>query len=103
MATVEATPLTAVSDGVFLSVRVSPRSRRPGIGGVAEDGALAVAVSAAPENGRATEATVELLAEHFGLPKRAFVLTQGASARRKRFKIEGEPADLYAAMKARLP
>jgi uncharacterized protein (TIGR00251 family) len=103
VATVEATPLTAVSDGVFLSVRVSPRSRRPGIGGVAEDGALAVAVSAAPENGRATEATVELLAGYFGLPKRAFVLTQGASARRKRFKIEGKPAELYAAMKARLP
>ncbi len=103
MATVEATPLTAVSDGVFLNVRVTPRSRRPGIGGVIEDGTLAVAVSAAPENGRATEATVELLAEHFGLPKRAFVLTQGASARHKRFKIEGKPADLYAAMKARLP
>lgn len=103
MATVEATPLVAVADGVFLSVRVTPRSRRPGIGAVVEDGALAVAVTAAPENGRATEATIEMLAEHFGMPKRAFVLTQGASARHKRFKIEGKPADLYAAMKARLP
>ncbi len=44
-----------------------------------------------------------MLAAHFGMPKRAFVLTQGASARHKRFKIEGKPADLYAAMKARLP
>ncbi|MBL8833539.1 MAG: DUF167 domain-containing protein [Rhodospirillales bacterium] len=103
MATAEPTPLVAVADGVFLSVRVTPRSRRPGVGGVIGDGALAVAVSAPPENGRAIDATVEMLAEHFGLPKRAFVLTQGAGARHKRFKIEGEPADLYVAMKARLP
>ncbi len=95
--------LTQSPDGVYLAVRVTPRSRRPGIGGMEADGALAVAVSAPPEDGKATAAAVELLAEHFGLPKRAFVLTQGASARRKRFKIEGTPATLFAAMRARLP
>ncbi|MBI3507053.1 MAG: DUF167 domain-containing protein [Proteobacteria bacterium] len=103
MAGAGSTPLTKVPDGVYLAVRVTPRSRRPGIGGLEADGALAVAVSAAPEDGKATEAAVELLAAHFGLPKRAFVLTQGASARRKRFKIEGAPATLFDAMRARLP
>lgn len=96
-------PLAAAPDGVWLAVRVSPRSRRPGIGGVGSDGALAVAVSAAPEDGKATQAAVELLAAHFGLPRRAFTLTQGAAARRKRFRVEGPPASLLAAMRAKLP
>jgi len=103
MAEPATTPLTQGPDGVYLAVRVTPRSRRPGIGGMEADGALAVAVSAPPEDGKATAAVIGLLAEHFGLPKRAFVLTQGASARRKRFKIEGAPAALFAAMRARLP
>lgn len=96
-------PLAAAPDGVWLAVRVTPKSRRPGIGGIGSDGALAVAVSAPPEDGRATRAAVELLAAHFALPRRAFTLTQGAASRRKRFRVEGPPASLLAAMTARLP
>ncbi|MBI1244908.1 MAG: DUF167 domain-containing protein [Alphaproteobacteria bacterium] len=96
-------PLAPAADGVFLSVRVTPRARRRGIGAVDAEGALAVAVGAPPEDGKATAETVELLAAHFGLPKRAFALTQGAASRRKRFKIAGVPDALMETMKAKLP
>ncbi len=97
------TPLAPASDGVFLSVRVTPRARRRGVGEVDAQGALAVAVGAPPEDGKATAETIELLAAHFGLPKRAFELAQGAASRRKRFKIAGAPDALMATMKAKLP
>ncbi|MBL8806145.1 MAG: DUF167 domain-containing protein [Rhodospirillales bacterium] len=96
-------PIAPAADGVYLQVRVTPRARRRGVGAVDGEGALAVAVGAPPEDGRATAEAVELLAEHFGLPKRAFVLAQGAASRRKRFKIAGAPDALMATMKARLP
>ncbi len=67
-------PIAPAADGVFLSVRVTPRARRRGVGTVDAQGALAVAVGSPPEDGKATEETVELLAAHFGLPKRAFAL-----------------------------
>ena len=95
--------LELAADGVYLAVRVTPKSRRPGIGGIGSDGSLAVAVSAPPEDGKATQAAVELLAAHFALPRRAFTLTQGAASRRKRFRVEGPPESLLAAMTARLP
>jgi uncharacterized protein (TIGR00251 family) len=96
-------PLARAADGVFLSVRVTPRAKRRGVGAVDGEGALAVAVGAPPEDGRATAETVELLAEHFDLPKRAFALAQGAASRRKRFKIAGSPDELMATMEAKLP
>jgi hypothetical protein len=105
MAAVDAaanSPIAPAADGVFLSVRVTPRARRRGVGAVDAQGALAVAVGSPPEDGKATEETVELLAAHFGLPKRAFALAQGAASRCKRFKIAGAPEALMATMGAKL-
>ena len=72
-----------------VSVRVQPGARRNQVRGWMESGELRVAVSAAPEGGRANRAVAELLAEALGLNARAVRLARGAAARRKTFEIEG--------------
>jgi hypothetical protein len=70
------------------------------VGGV-HDGALVVRVQAPAERGRATEATLEALAEALGLPRRAVSLVSGATSRRKVLEVAVDPAD-DAAVESRL-
>jgi uncharacterized protein YggU (UPF0235/DUF167 family) len=80
---------------VELRVKAQPKSRRPGIGGRAPDGAaLRVAVTEAPEDGRANRAVCAAVAEAVGVAPSAVTLTQGASARLKTLRIAGDPARL---------
>jgi len=53
------------------------------------DGALDVRVSAAPVEGAANEALVELLARQLDVPRRAVSLVSGEHGRSKRVRIEG--------------
>jgi uncharacterized protein (TIGR00251 family) len=76
--------------GVSVSVRVQPRARHTALELTAQ-GALKVAVTAPPEDGRANEAVVALLAQSWRLPKSAFEVVQGATARNKTIGIIGEP------------
>jgi uncharacterized protein YggU (UPF0235/DUF167 family) len=50
---------------------------------------LQIKVTAQPEKGRANEAAIELLADAFGLPKRAFTITAGETDRLKTARITG--------------
>lgn len=76
-------------------MKVQPKSRRPGLGGLAPDGgALRVAVAEPPEDGRANEAVRRALAAALGVAPSAVALTQGAAARLKTFRIAGDPARL---------
>jgi hypothetical protein len=79
--------------GFGFFIHVSPRARREGIGGRYRD-ALRVAVRAAPEGGRANAACVLLLADAFGVPRRAVQLDPRATSRRKYVRISGDPMDL---------
>lgn len=91
----------AIATGIELRVRVQPKARRPGIGGVIEgaDGPrLRVAVSAAPEDGKANRAVAVALARALGTPPSSVALVAGAAAREKTFRIEGDPAALAAAL-----
>ena len=54
--------------GICLPVKVQPGARRNAIVG-AHAGALKVAVNAAPEQGKANAAVIELLAEQLQLPR----------------------------------
>ena len=82
MAATAPSPFGAAADGVRLRLRVQPRARRNQVDGlVAEaDGgvALKVAVTAAPEDGKANAAVIALLAKAWGLPKSAFTVVAGA-------------------------
>jgi len=78
------------ASGVTVDVRVQPRARRAAL--EAADGALKAAVTAPPEDGKANAAVVALLAEAWRLPRSAFDVVKGRTARAKTVRIAGEPA-----------
>ncbi len=76
-------------------MKAQPKSRRPGIGGLSADGsALRVAVSEAPEDGRANRAVCTVIAQALDVPGSAVEVAQGATSRLKTLRIAGDPARL---------
>lgn len=75
-------------DGVLLSLRVQPGSRKEGILGVHGD-RLKVAVHAAPEKGKANDAVIDVLAEALSLRKKQIVLQQGTTNQNKVLLLMG--------------
>lgn len=73
--------------GAVLTVRAQPGAGRDAILGE-RAGALRVAVSAAPERGKANGAIVELLADSLGCRRSQVVLLAGGTSRDKRFLLE---------------
>ncbi len=86
-------------DGARLRLKVRPQARRDAIDGVVPDidgEALAVSVTAAPEDGKANDAVIALLAKNWNLPRGAFAVTSGATSRRKSLRIAGDPDAIAA-------
>ncbi|WP_309228654.1 DUF167 family protein [Roseomonas sp. KE2513] len=97
MTTPRAQPWRALEGGIELCVKAQPRARRAGLGGVAQgvDGPrLKVAVSEAPEDGRANRAVCALVAEALAVAPSRVSVAQGASSREKILRIEGDAAAL---------
>lgn len=81
-----------------LAVFVTPKAGRDGVFGW-RDGAdgsreLAVHVTAAPENGKATKAACKVLAAFFHVPKSSVVCVSGAKSRHKKFELPICPEQL---------
>jgi len=68
-------------------VTVKPGSSRGPLVEVADDGSLTLYVRERAVDGKATEAAIRVLAEHFGLPKSRVELVSGATSRIKRFRV----------------
>jgi uncharacterized protein (TIGR00251 family) len=60
--------LEAVSNGVVIPLQAQPKARKNGVIGV-HAGCLKVAVTAAPERGKANKAIIKILAEALGVRK----------------------------------
>jgi len=77
-------------------VRLTPKAGRDGIEGLkptADGGTeLAVKVTAVPENGKANDALLRLLAKTLKLPVSSFSLVAGATDRHKQILIGGDAA-----------
>ena len=86
--------------GVVLRVRAQAGARRNGLLGVRE-GMLRVAVTTAPEKGKANRAIAALLSGVLRVPKSAVELLSGETAPRKRFLIRGLSADDLRSMQYR--
>jgi uncharacterized protein (TIGR00251 family) len=71
-----------------LKLRVSPGARRPGIAGRYGD-AWKVRVAEPPEDGRANEAVLRLLAETLDVPRARLELVSGHSSRDKIVVLDG--------------
>jgi uncharacterized protein (TIGR00251 family) len=83
--------------GVSVAVKVKPKSRRPGVGGVvpgADGPRLRIAVTDPPEDGRANRAVCVALAEALGLPTSAVSVTAGAASREKILRVAGDTVRL---------
>lgn len=80
--------LTDHAEGILLPVRARPGARRTGVQGE-QAGALKVAVSAPPEDGRANQALIEELRKALGIKRSQVELIGGQTSRDKRFLIRG--------------
>ncbi|MCP4072547.1 MAG: DUF167 domain-containing protein [Hyphomicrobiales bacterium] len=80
---------------VDLFVKVTPNSSRDQIIGIVATGdneyRLAVKIRAVAEKGKANKAVIAFLARAMHLPKSAFMITSGSTARQKTIRIEGDP------------
>lgn len=88
----------SVAAGLAVSLRVTPNAARARIDGIAADadGAafLKIAVTVAPEDGKANAAVIKLLAKEWRLPKTSLSIASGARDRRKTLVIAGDAREL---------
>jgi uncharacterized protein (TIGR00251 family) len=86
--------------GVSFEVRVSSRASRAAVGGV-HGSALKLSLTAAPVDGAANEALIELLASALGVHKGAIRILRGEHSRNKSLRVEGlDAAAARAALSA---
>jgi uncharacterized protein (TIGR00251 family) len=78
--------------GVEIDVRVMPRARKTGLGGV-RDGALLVRLAAPPIDHAANDTLIVFLGDLLHVPIRAIQITSGERSRRKRVSIAGISGD----------
>lgn len=86
-------------DGVSVSVKVQPKSRRPGLHGrmpTVQGERLRIGVAEAAEAGRANRAACAALASALDLPAGAVSIVAGAGSREKVLRVAGDPAAIVA-------
>ncbi|WP_430473309.1 DUF167 family protein [Thalassospira lucentensis] len=86
--------------GIRLFVRLTPKASRDAINGLMNDASgrmrLKVSVSAVPENGKANQAMIKLLAKAIKWPKSSFGIAAGKTDRTKMLVIMGNPTELMS-------
>ncbi|CAG1770206.1 hypothetical protein BAC2_00891 [uncultured bacterium] len=78
-----------------MRLRVAPKAARARIMGE-HAGALKLAVTEAPERGKANAAVVELLARELGVPKKHISIVHGETSQDKVVEIAGFAGDAAA-------
>ena len=73
-------------EAVLLHARVKPKARANAVKGW-HGAALRVSVTAAPEDGKANRAVIDLLAETFDVAPSSISLVRGAASRDKWFRL----------------
>ena len=69
---------------VSVTVRAGTKTRGIQIN---KEGGVTVKTTTPPEKGKANKDVVDMLAEHFGVPKSQVILIKGATSKQKIFKI----------------
>lgn len=92
------------AQGVSIALRVTPRGGQDAIDGIETlaDGrsVVKVRVRAIAEGGEANRAVTELLAKALRVPKSRVRVLSGATSRLKQIAVDGDPAQLGAALEA---
>jgi uncharacterized protein len=84
-------------DGVSVSVKVQPKSRRPGIQGASTSATgpcLRIGVTEAAEGGRANRAACAVLADALSVPASTVVVLVGQTSRAKTLCVAGDASTL---------
>lgn len=76
------------SEGIVLKITVKPRARRNAIVGMRND-ALMIEVTAPPEQNKANDAVIALLAETLDVAKSRIVILSGHGHREKAIRVYG--------------
>jgi uncharacterized protein (TIGR00251 family) len=84
--------LDAHLSGIVLQVRAQPAARRNAITGI-HAGALKIAVTAAPEKGKANAAILSVLCDQLGLAPSQVAVIAGETSRQKKLLITGISSD----------
>jgi len=91
------------SDGISVSLRVTPRGGRDDIDGIETlangRSVVKVRVRAIAEGGEANRAVTELLATSLGVSKKSVRLLSGATSRMKQVAVDGDPRKLGDALR----
>ena len=98
-------PWRVAADGLAVAARLTPKSGRDSIDGVAEgaDGAhLKARVRAVPEKGAANAALIAVFAKWLDVPKSTVALDAGGKSRLKSLRVSGDGTALAARLAARL-
>jgi len=82
-------------EGVYLAVKVQPRSSKNAIGGVLGN-ELKIKVTAPPVDSAANEALIDFLADVLNCPRGAIRLIRGPTSRHKQLLIIGLSGDQVA-------
>lgn len=89
------------SGGIRLSIRARPgatggRARQPKIVPLADDGwAIEIAVTEAPEGGKANKALIDVLARALACHKKAVSVKAGQTGKLKVFEVSGDAEALF--------
>lgn len=70
-----------------IKIKVLPRSSSNEVIGEMADGTLKIKLTAPPIDGKANEALIKLLAEHFSVPKNKIKLVSGLTSKNKTIEI----------------
>lgn len=105
MTTGDGHPWSSRQDGVAMRVRVTPKSSKDvveGLAATAQGPALKVRVRAVPDKGAANAAVAETVAEWLGVPKSTVAVISGSTARVKVLAIAGDANALGAQLARRM-
>lgn len=84
-----------------LQIYVTPKSRANEITVSRAERSVRIRVTAAPEDGRANQAVLELLRERLGVPRDQIHVAGGATSRRKWIEVDGlEEAEVWRRLEA---
>ena len=85
-------PVRDTPAGASFAVKVHPRAKKSAVTGAVGD-ALKIALTAAPVEGKANRACVEMLAEVLSVPRSSVSIAAGESSRQKVVLVAGLSAE----------
>ncbi len=70
-----------------IKVRVLPRSSKNEVAGEMADGTLKIKITTAPVEGKANEALIDLLSEHFKIKRNKIKIVSGITSKNKTIEV----------------